>query len=102
MVKRLLGSLLLGLAVVGMLAGPAIATEGGGEFTEYSDIREGASDIGAEFLDPDAEESERPGFFDWFIFPLVVIGLLATGFILLRYLVFQPRFAQEAEERSKR
>lgn len=103
MVTRFLSLLLLGLLAVGLVATPALATEGEEtHFTEYEDIRENASDIGAQYLDPDAEEAERAGFFDWMIYPLAGIGVLITGFIIFQYLVFQPRFAREAEARSQR
>lgn len=102
MVTRTLGTLLLGLLLVGAFAGPVLATEGEGTHYEYEDIRDNASDVGAAFLEPDAEEAERPGFFDWMIYPLAAAGILITGFIVVQYLVFQPRFAREAEERSKR
>ncbi len=99
----LLALLMLGMLVLGLTASPALATEGEEtHFTEYEDIRENASDISTAFLDPDAEESERPGFFDWMIYPLAGIGVLITGFILFQYLVFQPRFAREADARSQR
>ena len=103
MVTRTLSAVLLALMVVGLVAGPVMATEGEeSHFTEYSEIRENASDVSAEFLTPDAEDAERPGFFDWMIYPLAAAGVLVAGFVIMQYLVFQPRFAREAEARSKR
>lgn len=101
MLKRSVGMVvLLGLLVVGALAGPAGATEGPAvEFREYDEIRTNASDVGAEFL---PEEYEMPGFFDWLIIPLVAVGILATAVTLFRYLIAQPRFEREAEQRSRR
>lgn len=101
MVKRALGlTLLLALLTIGALAAPAIATEGGeAVHHEYEDIAAGASDVGAEFL---PEEYTRPPFFDWFVFPLIGAGVLISALIVARYLAWQPRFAREAREKSKR
>lgn len=102
MVNRILATLLLGLMLVGMVAVPAVATEGGSDFTEYEDIRQNASSVSEQFLAPDAEDAERPGFFDWMIFPLAAAGIVITLLIVVRYLMFQPRFAREADARSQR
>lgn len=87
--------------MVGALSGAAQATEAPSHFREYSEIRENASDVGAEFL-PD--EYDIPGFFDWLIIPLVAAGVLITVAVLLRYLIAHPRFEREAKakERSRR
>lgn len=107
--RSIAGLLLAGLLTVltmtfALGATPAHAVEGEGEshFYEYEEIRENASDVSTQFLDPDAESEERPGFFDWFIFPLAAVGVLITAFILFQYLVFQPRFARESEQRGRR
>lgn len=102
MVTRTLGILLLGLLVVGVMAGPVLATEAEVHAPTMEEIRENASDVGVAFLTPDEEEQERPGFFDWIIYPVAAIGVLMTFFVVAQYLVFQPRFAREAEARAKR
>lgn len=99
MVKRSAAMLLLGMVLVGLVAGPATATEAGENFREYEEIQGDASDVGSEFL---PEEYEIPGFFDWLIIPLVALGVVVTGVTLFRYLIAQPRFEREAEKRSRR
>ncbi len=100
MLKRSLGIIMVvGLLLVGGMASTAVAAESGAEFTEYEDIVAGAGEAGGEFLPP---EYERAGFFDWIIFPLVGAGVLITALVLFRYLIAQPRFSREAEERSRR
>lgn len=100
MLKRYTGMLLLaGLLLVGVMAGAATAAEAPDNFVEYEQIQENASDIGAEFL---PEEYEIPGFFDYLIIPLIGAGVLITGAVLFRYLINQPRFERESEQRSRR
>lgn len=101
MFKRQLGVVLvIALLLTGLLGGVATATEGGAhEVPEYSEILESSSDTAREFL---PEAYERPGFFDWFVYPLLGVGVLATLAVLLRYLVFQPKFAEEDRKRARR
>lgn len=100
MVKRSLGMVLLvGLLLVGVLATTAAATEAEVEFREYDEIVEIAGESGGEFL---PEEYEMPGFFDWIVLPLVILAVVVTALVLMRYLMSQPRFSKEAEERSRR
>jgi hypothetical protein len=107
MVKRSVGMALIvamlvvggmsAMLVVGGVSGTAHAADG--PRIEYDEIRANATDAGAEFL---PEEFEIPGFFDWLIIPLIAGGVVVTIAILGRYLVSQPRFAREAEERERR
>lgn len=100
MVQRSLATILLvGLLLTGAMASAAVATEGEVEFREYEEIVENASDAGMEHI---PEEYEMPGFFDWMIYPLVGIGVLVTIGVLGYYLVAQPRFERESEEKSRR
>ena len=101
MVKRALGlALLLATVLLGAFAGPAAATEGVEvPQVEYEDIAANASDVGSEFL---PEEYSRPQFFDWFVIPLIAAGVAITALVLFRYLLWQPRFAREAREKSRR
>lgn len=89
---------LVGLLMVGVLSGAAGAAESPSHFTEYSEIQENASDVGAEFLPP---EYEMPGFFDWLIIPLIALGVLITAAVLMRYLIAHPRFEREAKEKER-
>ena len=100
MVKRSLGIVtLVGLLLVGVMTSTAMATEAEVEHREYEEIVEIAGESGQEFLPP---EYEMPGFFDWIVLPLVILAVLITGLVLMRYLMNQPRFSKEAEERSRR
>jgi hypothetical protein len=101
MLKRALTTVMLvGLVLGGALATTAVAVEGGGAHRlPYEEIVERAGEAGGEFLPP---EYERPGFFDWIVYPLVGAGVVITGMVLFRYLIAQPRFSREAEQRSRR
>ena len=100
MLKRSVAVLMLsGLLFMGAVTTSAVAVEAGGDFTEYEDIVENAGEAGGEFL-PD--EYEIPGFFDYFRFPLIAAGIIVTAGVLGYYLIAQPRFQREAEERSRR
>ncbi len=100
MVKRSLGIIMIvGLLLVGAMASTAVATEAEVEFQEYEQIVDTAGENGGAFL---PEEYSRPAFFDWLLFPLMGIAVLMTGVVLFRYLIAQPRFSREAEERSRR
>lgn len=101
MLKRALGlTLVFGVLLLGTFTAPAVAVESGEvPHYEYEDISGAASPVGEEFL---PEEYSRPPFFDWIVFPLVAAGVLVTALVLLRYLMWQPRFSREAKEKSRR
>ena len=98
MSKRHFGAvLLLAVLLAGGISGTAAATEA--EAPQYSEIVENASSTAQQFL---PEPYERPGFFDWYVFPLIILGGLAVALVLFRYLLWQPRFAEEEEKKSRR
>lgn len=92
---------LLGATLLAGFAAPASAVEApGGEEAPPPDIeelcREGS--VAAEFC-PDPYE--EPSWFQWLIYPLLIVGLLMAAVMLFAYLTWHPRFATEAEEKKK-
>lgn len=102
MSKRLFGVVLSAVLAIAVLAGPAAATEAGGPVRhELPSLEEvgSQSDTAKEFF-PDTYE--EPSVFPWFGYPLLIGGLLLTVWVLLSYLVFQPRFADERKAKAAR
>lgn len=103
MSKRLLGAVLLAvLSIVGLI-GPAAATEEHGgpvhaELPKFDELGT-QSDTAREFF---PEAPEEPAVFPWFGWPLMVGALVTSLWVLLSYLVFQPRFAQERKAKAAR
>ena len=103
---RLLAVLALVVALFGVFAAPASATEAASEgaVTDEGpapDIDEiGEHNEIADQYRP--EPAEPPPFMRWFYWPLAIAGVLAAGMLLLRYLVFQPRFAEERRSKRRR
>lgn len=92
---------LLGATMLAGLAAPASAVEApDGEESPPPDIeelcREGS--VAAEFC---PETYEEPSWFQWLIYPLLILGLVMATAMLIAYLTWQPRFASEAEEKKK-
>lgn len=88
------------VVVVALLLGaPAVATEGEGavEIPDYEELA--ANEAAQDFL---PEEYDPPGFFSWFIYPLLALGLLAALAVGFRYFQWQPRFMREAQEKRRR
>lgn len=54
--------------------------------------------IAAEFC---PERYEEPSWFQWLIYPLLIVGLVMAVLLLIAYLTWQPRFAREREEKRK-
>lgn len=120
MSKRRLGVFTLLVAVVVMaMALPAVAVEGdagggGGGGGDEEDVEAGGGhghedkemeDIGtgsetAQEFRP--EPYEQPAFFEWIIYPLAALGIVATLVVLGLYLLWQPEFEREAQEKKKR
>jgi hypothetical protein len=102
MSKRLLGVVFTALLALAVFAGPAAAVEEGApEAHELPSLDEVGtqSEIAQEFF-PDAWEA--PTVFPWFALPLLIgAGLLAL-YVLVVYLFFQPRFAEERRAKSKK
>lgn len=103
MSKRRLGVLTLVLAVLlAALAAPAAAVEGedgghGQEDLEMEEIGTG-SETAKEFR---PEPFEQPAFFKWIIYPLAGLGVLAALVILGLYLLWQPEFGREGQEKKR-
>jgi hypothetical protein len=101
---RLMLVLLVSLVSLTGSAGVAAATEEGGEpaqqeplpsFTEVGS----QSEIAQEFL---PEEYVAPSWFQWLLFPLLILGIIATLAVLFAYLVWQPKFANEQKTKRRR
>ena len=93
--------LVLGAALVSAFpAAPAMATEAGSEQHVAPSYQElGTSDRAREFL-PDPYTA--PALFRPMVLPLVAVGLAATVAVLLMYLVWMPRFAEERKAKKKK
>lgn len=105
MSKRLLGVVLLAVLAVAGLAGQAAAVEEEGGHGPVIHELPGIDEVGSqsdtakEFF-PDAYEP--PPVFPWFGWPLLILGLGTAIWVLLSYLVFQPRFVQERKAKAAR
>ena len=106
MSKRLAGVLLALLLSVVALAGPALAAEGGAE--GGAELQPAPRTIDEVVADNDTaqefvpEPYEEPSFFPILRLPLFLLGIIAALAVLFAYLVWQPRFAQERKEKSRR
>ncbi len=104
MLQRLLGVVVLVLAVALGAAAPALAVEEGGA-PEEREPAPSIDEIGTqnkvsrEFLPPPAEP---PAFFPWLYYPLFIAGVLVGSLLLFFFLVWQPRFAEERRRRRRR
>lgn len=103
MLKRLLGAVFLAVFTVSTLAGIAAAVEEGTgpvqhELPEIDEVGT-QSETAREYF-PD--EYESPTVFPWFGYALLIGAGLLTVWVLLSYLVFQPRFAGERQAKQRR
>ena len=104
MSKRLFGVLVMVLLTsMSLLSGPALATEEGPatpvQVPEMEEMLEGRPERALQFVPP---EYEQPSPFPWLFYPVLGIGLLVVVGLLLAYLVWMPRFAQERRSRQRR
>jgi hypothetical protein len=105
MPKRLVGVLAIVLFALGLLGAPAAATEGetapAGEQEPAPTIDQIGqhNEITQEYF---PEPSEPPQWTQWLYYPLLIMGVLAAAMLLLRYLQWQPRFAEERRNRRRR
>jgi hypothetical protein len=108
--RQLAGLTLLLTMLVSLLAGmtgTAAAVEGEGEAGELEQqqplppINEvgSQSDIAREYL---PEPYQEPSWFQWLRYPLLIVGIIATGAVLFAYLVWQPKFADEQRRKRRR
>ncbi|MGH8898183.1 MAG: hypothetical protein ACRDZ4_14480 [Egibacteraceae bacterium] len=108
MARRLLGVMLL-LVMLCALGPVGIATAaqqpgasgGAGEHAPLPGIDEIGSrtDIAKQYL---PEPYQEPSWFQWALFPLLIVGVLATLTVLFAYLVWQPKFAGEQKTKKRR
>lgn len=104
-------ALLLGLLI---LAGLALVTPA--QAVEEDEIPEDPAELEEE-PPPDIEELcregtiaeeycperyEEPSWFQWLIYPLLIAGVVMVVLMALFYLVWQPHFAREREEKMSR
>lgn len=112
MTKRLLGAALLSVLLLTTLpTAPAVAAEAGEAGTEAAVPEEGAaplpeiSEVGTQVA-RDAgyfpEEYESPAWFQWVLYPTIIIGVLMALGLLGYYLLRQPDFAEERKRSSRR
>jgi hypothetical protein len=109
MAKSLLGALLLALLLAGLgSVGVAIAaeveptpTEGAVQHSPLPSIDEIGSrtDIAKQYF---PEPYQEPSWFQWALFPLLIVGILVTLTALFAYLVWQPKFASEQKKKRRR
>ena len=103
MSKRVASVLLVLLLGMVALAGPAAAVEEGvgAEVPAPRTVEEvvADNDTAQQFV---PEPYEQPTWFPLLRLPLLIIGVLVTLAVLFAFLLWQPRFAQERQERSRR
>lgn len=104
---RLLAAIALVIAILGVFASPALATEAGAGASEPAESgpAPGIDEIGenndiANQYRP--EPAEPPPFMRFFYWPLVIGGLIIAGMLVFMYLVWQPRFAEERRSKRRR
>lgn len=104
MSKRRLGVFTLVVVVlIAAMAIPAAAVEGeggGGHGHKKKEMEEvgTGSETAKEFR---PEPYEQPAFFEWILYPLAAVGILAALGILGLYLLWQPEFAHEAKKKKR-
>lgn len=101
--KRIACALLFAaLALIGVVAAPALAVEEGDPAQHEAPTIEEVgtqSETAREFF---PEAYEAPPVFDYFLWILGGAALLVTIAVLLLYLVWQPRFAEERRTKRRR
>ena len=103
MSQRLIGVVLVLLLSLAAMAGPALAVEGAAteEGPRPSSIEEvvADNDTAREFV---PEPYEQPSWFPMLLLPLMIVAVLVSLAVLFAFLLWQPRFAQERQEKSRR
>lgn len=95
---RLLGVVTMLVLLLAGLAAPAMATEARREPPPLEELGTG-SEISQRWFPEGAEEQP---FTEALVFPLAVLGVGASLVVLVLYLRWQPRFAQERKEKRRR
>lgn len=103
MLKRLIGAALLAALLVPVaLPVAALAAEDGGaveqeELPSIDEIGTDAARDGGFF----PEEYVSPSWFQWVLYPAIILGVLITLVLLFYYLAKQPSFAEERKKSKK-
>lgn len=109
MIKRLLGAALVALMlVITVLPVAALAVDEGtvqpGEEGVVEEGRPGIDEIGTDVARSEGffpEEYVSPSWFQWVLYPTIIIGVIMAVGLLLYYLFRQPSFAEEREKSRK-
>lgn len=90
-------------------AAPALAADAGAEAEAPTEQEQGPApsideigtqnEVSSQYL---PEPAEQPPFMRFLNWPLMVVGLLVALIMLLLYLLWQPRFAEERRSRRRR
>lgn len=104
---RVLSLIALGMVLLCALAAPAFATEaeGGAVPAEGEEEPVTIDDIGTNNEVSNQykpEPAEAPPFMRFLSWPLAVAGFVVVMALLLRYLQWQPRFAEERRSKRRR
>jgi hypothetical protein len=106
MTKRLLGAALLTLLLVTSMAPLAAATEetGATEGAAHEPMPEMDEVVTVEARSEGfvPEEYVSPSWFQWLLYPSIIIGVIMVIGLLLYYLARQPAFAEERRQKSRR
>ena len=104
--SRVIGLLLIALAVVTLAAPDARAVEevtpapgAEEERLTFEELQGSSSQRAQEFF---PEAYEEPSFFQWISIPVLITGLIMALVLLAAYLWWQPRFAAERREKQRR
>lgn len=107
MVKRLIGAALLAVLLVPFALPVAVlAAEAGegGEAVEQEALPP-IEEIGTDTAREEGffpEEYTSPSWFQWVLYPTIILGVVITLVLLFYYLAKQPEFAEERKKSSKR
>lgn len=93
----------LAVVLACLFAAPAFAIEAGppsegGPAPSIDEIGT-QNDVSSQYL---PEPAEAPPFMRFFYVPLIIGGFLIVGALLMRYLQWQPRFAEERRSKRRR
>lgn len=97
--------LVLVVAALALFSGPAWAVEGEGGAPEETGPAPGIDEIGTQNEVSGQhlpEAAEPPPFMRFLYVPLVVAGIVISLVLLLMYLAWQPRFAEERRSKRRR
>ena len=110
MMKRLFGAALLALLLVTTVTTVApVAVLGAEETTATEGAEPGPMPELEEVVTAEArsegfvpDDYVSPSWFQWLLYPAIVIGVIMVVGLLLYYLARQPAFAEERRQKSRR